>query len=327
MIHLNDVEKIDLTLIPKPDYSHLSGVKVSNTILIKLSDIYVDDLLGNATRVNGTQTKHIESLRLSFSKGVNINELPPAVILRNGGTLQSYDLICGYHRYSALLELNAQYYFFTVLELENESVKKDVQLSENEVFEKLENSELDIKSTISWKIKNGYLNNEEVDIRQELIRVCPFRKKQSLDRIVQTVISDCNTPQRYQFYGPSKTKLWLQNHSSLEYTIGSFDQSRDMFGFLVKEGYQYRFVMNAVRNYATTGKRSYCIAHVGSPSGAASIKEKRLQFVEHLDEILNNLCITFGKSSSEINVWEIMGFLPQVVGVDDWKKLTQINNI
>lgn len=327
MNYLDDVQKIDLDLIPRPDYSHLTGVRVVKTIMIKLSDIHVDDVLGNATRLNGTQPKTVEDLKMSFSKGIKTNEAPPAVVVRKGDTLKLFDLVYGFHRYLALMALNVEYYFFTVLEFENESVKKDTQISENEGYAKLENSEIDIKTTMSWKINNGYLKNDESDIRAELVRICTHRKKQSIDRIVQMVVSDCDTPQPYQFYGPSKVKLWLQNHSSLKYNLGTFDEARDMYGFLVKEGYQYRFVMNAIRNYATTGKRSYCVVHVGSPGNSSSIEEKRIQFVEHLNEHFDNLCTSMKKNPAEVDIWEIAGFLPQIVGVDDWKKLIYVDEL
>ena len=57
---------------------------------------------------------------------------------------------------------------------------------------------------------------------------------------------DANTPQKYAYYNKSKAELWIQNHSKEHYVLGDFDTQRDQHSYLVKEGYQYRFVVNAI---------------------------------------------------------------------------------
>jgi len=317
MIDLMDVESVDVNLVAKPDFSNLYGVKVTGTILLAVNQIYIDDS-GNNSRYEGSDPAHVESLIHSFAPGIDLTELPPAVIKRKGKTNKPYELVYGFNRLSALMELGLKKYFFTVLEVENESVKWDVQISENEIKPKKENAEIDIKQICVKKINNGFLKNSEDAIRKELKRICPYRKKQSIDRIVQTIITDCNTPKKFQFYSPVKAQQWLDNHSSEEYVIGGYDDERDMYGYLVKEGYQYRFVMNAIRNYAKYGKKSYCIVHVGSPSGKNTIEVKRQQFIDELNEITKHFLMV---SNNGIIAWEIMGFLPQIYGVEDWKFL------
>lgn len=318
MISIQDIQSVNPSIIAKPNYEHLKGVKVLDNILLDLGKIYYDEE-GNNIRHEGQDPAHIESLRMSFAEGVDPSQFPPAVVKRKGEPSKfSHDLAYGFGRLMSLMELGVTRYPVTVLECENESALDDVKVFENEDLPKSENKEIDIKTVIAKKITKGWISNDEDTIRKEIKRICPYRKKQSVDRIVQAVFTDCKTPQKYQFYSPGKAQQWLNNHSSEEYVIGEFDDKRDMFGYLVKEGYQYRFVMNAIRNYAKYGKKSYCIVHVGSPSGKSTIPVKRQQYIDELDEITKNF-LTISKDF-EI-CWEIMGFLPQIYGVEDWKNL------
>jgi hypothetical protein len=318
MISLQEIQSIDPNTIAKPNYEHLKGVKVLGNILIDLDKIYYDEE-GNNIRQEGQEPAHIENLKMSFAQGVDPFEFPFGVTKRKGNPDKfTHDLVYGFGRFAAVVDLGVKKYPGTLLECENESALDDVKVFENEILPKSENKEIDIKSAISKKINKGWIKNDEDTIRNEIKRICPYRKKQSVDRIVQSVISDCKTPQKYQFYSTVKAQQWLNNHSSEEYVIGEFDKNRDMFGYLVKEGYQYRFVMNAIRNYAKYGKKSYCIVHVGSPSGKSTIQVKRKQFIEELDEITRNFLIV---SNNGLIVWEIMGFLPQNYGIENWKLL------
>jgi hypothetical protein len=321
MISVHELKDMDPSIVAKPNYSNLNGVRVIDNILIDLNKIYYDEA-GNNIRSNGQDPAHIESLKLSFAQGVDISEFPPGVIQRKGKTDKfTHDLVYGFGRFASLMELGVKKYPVTLLDVDNESALDDVKVNENETKPKSENSEMDIKSAISKKIIKGWIANDEDVIREEIKRICSYRKKQSVDRIVQAVISDRKTPQKFQFYSPAKAQQWLNNNSSEEYIIGDFDDKRDMFGYLVKEGYQYRFVMNAIRNYALYGKKSYCIVHVGSPSGKSTIEVKRKQFVDELNQITKNFLFV---SNNGIVVWEIMGFLPQILGIEDWKTLIKL---
>ena len=320
MLELSNISSVDVQKVALPDISHLYGAKVIGNVLINLSEIYYDDE-GNNVREHGQTSAHVESLKMSFAEGVDISVPPPAVIVRQGPSGKKYELLYGFHRWAALMELGVKTYIFTLIECINESVERDVKIWENEDFPKATNSELDIKSTLIWKITKGYIKNAEESIRKEIKRICPYRKKESIDRIIQMVFHDANTPQKFSFYSPAKAQSWLDNHSTIDYTIGSLDETRDMYGYLVKEGYHYRFVMNAIRNYAKTGKKSYCIVHVGSPTGNSTIDKKRRQFVDELKEITENFLAI---SNDGFVAWEIMGFLPQIREVENWKSLIEV---
>ena len=257
---------------------------------------------------------------MSFGQGVDLTQVPPCVIKRKAnGIEKEYELVYGFGRSFALMELGQKRWFFTEIEADEDSID-DVRAIENEPLPKLNNKEQDLKAYLVKKVRKGTLKNDELEIRKKLNQVSLHRKQQSKDRIIQWVLEDCGTPQKYAFYNKSKTQIWLENNSKENYVIGDLDNEKNQYGFLVKEGYQYRFVVNAIRNYAETGRHSYCIAHMGAPTVNSTIPNKRIKFREELDSILAD----FKKCGMKIDFIHIAGALPQEKGIDDWKKLVQI---
>lgn len=327
-IPLEKISTIDPSEIKLPQFfqndgNTLQGVKVLENKYILFDDIYIDDEYGNIARQNGQDPVHINSLKMSFAEGVDTSQAPPAVIKRKGTSKKSYELLYGYGRTFAVLELlnNKDGYIFTVIDCENESTEIDVKVCENEGLPKALNQEIDIKKAMSLKVQKGYIKNNEDDIRREVKRICAYRKKESIDRIVQMIFEDCNTPQRYAFYNDSKANLWIKNHSRENYELGAFNPDLNAYVYLVKEGYQYRFIMNAIRNGAKENVKSYCIVHCGSPTPKSTIVQKRKKFIEELEELTNYYKLV---SKNGDVVWDILGFLPQEKDIDNWKELVKV---
>ena len=79
-IDLNEVTSIDLKRVAQPSFEHL-GVKVIGTQMIDFDDIFMDSSENNKTRqIANENIAHIESLKQSFSKGIDLNQYPPCVI-------------------------------------------------------------------------------------------------------------------------------------------------------------------------------------------------------------------------------------------------------
>tara|TARA_B100000780_G_C21045621_1_gene419742 strand:+ start:155 stop:1117 length:963 start_codon:yes stop_codon:yes gene_type:complete len=315
--HKDVMGKINLEEIPKPSFPTLATVKIKETIRLKFDDIFIEDDYNNTIKINGQDMSHVEDLRLSFSEGVDLNQEPPCVIKRKTEN-SSYELVYGFGRSLALLELGVKEWYFTEIEADEDSID-DVRAIENEPLPKLNNSEQQLKRFLAKKVEKKLLKNTEDALRKKLNEVAPHRKKQSKDRIISFAMEDIGTPQKYAFYNQSKFNLWLKNNCSNTYSTGKLDEDRDMYGYLVKAGYQYRFVMNAIKHFAKTGKHSYCIAHVGAPSENNSIPQQRAKFRKELGSLLENLK-TCGMKSDFIH---IEGALPQEHGIDNWKQLVQ----
>ena len=48
-----------------------------------------------------------------------------------------------------------------------------------------------------------------------------------------------------------------------------------MYGVVMKEGYDWRVVMNAMKTYNETGKKTYVICHCGAPTKKQGFDKKR----------------------------------------------------
>lgn len=316
------MDEIDLNLVPQPTFDTLPSVKVNGTIKLNFDNIYINDEDNNLIREHGISPAHVEDLKQSFSQGVDLNQPPPCVVKRQTtpDSPKQYELVFGYGRSFALIGLGQKGWYFTDISVDEDSID-DVRAVENEPLPKLCNSEQDLKLFLSKKINKGTLTNDETTIRRKLNQVARYRKQQSKDKIIQWVIEDCSTPMKYSFYDLAKCQLWLDNNSQNNYFIhGNLDVERNMYGHLVKEGYQYRFVVNAIRQFVKDGRHSYCLAHMGAPTNNSSIEDKRVKFMTETNSILN----AFQSCGMNTNFIHVMGALPQQKGKEDWKQLIKI---
>jgi len=319
------MEKVDLKSIRLPHFSTLPTVKVIKTIKLPFDKIFIDDVNENLIRQHGITPAHVEEIKYSFSQGVDLNEMPPCVTKRQAVNIaQPYELVYGFNRSLSLIDLGQKSWYFTLIETDEDGID-DVRAIENEPLPKFYNKEQDIKHYLMKKINKGTLKNNENLIKAKLNQVALHRNKQSKDRILQWVYEDMNTPQKFDYWNKPKFDLWLLNHCSEKYIIGgNLDTERNMIGHLVKHGYEYRFIVNAIRDFANKGKHSYCIAHMGEPTKNSSIPHKRIKFKEEIESLKSNL-IKCGMPNA--NFIHILGYLPQEHGIDDWKKLISPKNI
>lgn len=307
--------------IPVPDWTHLN-VFSKGTKVIAFKDIYIDDLTGNIGKIEGdTHTsEEIESLRMSFAGGVDTKEFPPGVVYRGDHYEKPYVLKYGFGRIEAVQELNQKEWYFTVLEGDDDAIE-DVQASENEDLPKRLNREIDMKQFLARKIHEGNISNTESAIRAKFRKVYPNRSKEVCNRVVQMVMNDASTPQPFIIYtSTARIRQWLENHSRENYFIeGEYDPALDMYGTHIKEGYQYRTVIQAIKRYKETGKKTYVIGHFGAPTKKATLKVKRAQFIREFD-VLRECLQHIGA-----NVWPIhvLGFFPQDKENESMKELVK----
>ena len=198
------MNEVDLNNIPKPTFNTLPTVKVKDTIALDFSNILIDDDDDNLVREHGVTPAHIEDLRMSFGQGVDFTQVPPCVIKRKAnGIEKEYELVYGFGRSFALMELGQKRWYFTEIEADEDFID-DVRAVENEPLPKLTiilYQEQDLKAyPVKSKLEKATFKNVELEIRKKLNQVSLHRKQQSKDRIVQWVLEDCGTPQKYSFY-------------------------------------------------------------------------------------------------------------------------------
>ena len=315
----------DINNVPVPDWSHLdvTSPTSNSTVRLKWDEIYIDDITGNVTKEEAHTAEEIESLRLSFAAQVDSTQFPPAVKYRGKEYAKPYQLVYGYGRSEALRLLQTEGWFFTLLE-GTEDALEDVQAQENEMLPKRVNEEVDMRKFLIQKVTDGKIEKTEDAIRAKFKRVYPYRRKETMNRVVPQVLKELGVKLPYILYtSKSKVEDWISNHSKEEYVIGEkFDHERDMYGVQMKEGYDWRVVMNAMQTFAETGKKTYVICHCGAPTKKQNFSIKRKNIVlrfDHWKSVYTKMGVT---------TWPIvlMGALPQDRKNDNMKVLAKMGD-
>ena len=315
----------DINNVPVPDWSHLdvTSPTSNSTVRLKWDVIYIDDITGNITKEEAHTAEEIEALRLSFSAQVDTTQFPPAVKYRGKEYAKPYQLVYGYGRSEALRLLQTEGWFFTLLE-GTEDALEDVQAQENEMLPKRVNEEVDMRKFLIQKVTDGKIEKTEEAIRAKFKKVYPYRRKETMNRVVPQVLKELGVKLPYILYtSKSKVEDWISNHSKEEYVIGEkFDHERNMYGVQMKEGYDWRVVMNAMQTFAETGKKTYVICHCGAPTKKQNFTIKRKNIVlrfDHWKSVYTKMGVT---------TWPIvlMGALPQDRKNESLKSLVQMGD-
>ena len=315
----------DINNVPVPDWSHLdvTSPTSNSTVRLKWDEIYIDDITGNITKEETHTAEEIEALRLSFSAQVDTTQFPPAVKYRGKEYAKPYQLVYGYGRSEALRLLQTEGWFFTLLE-GTEDALEAVQAQENEMLPKRVNEEVDMRKFLIQKVTDGKIEKTEEAIRAKFKKVYPYRRKETMNRVVPQVLKELGVKLPYILYtSKSKVEDWISNHSKEEYVIGEkFDHERNMYGVQMKEGYDWRVVMNAMQTFAETGKKTYVICHCGAPTKKQNFTIKRKNIVlrfDHWKSVYTKMGVT---------TWPIvlMGALPQDRKNESLKSLVQMGD-
>lgn len=300
----------DISKVPVPDWTHLDVTTptANPTVRLDWDQVFIDDIDGNVTKEEPHTAAEIEALRLSFAAKVDEKEFPPAVKYRGKEYAKPWRLIYGYGRAEALRLLNTKGWFFTNLE-GTEDALEDVQAQENELLPKRVNEEVDMRKFLIKKVNDGAIEKTEKAIRAKFRKVYPYRRKEVENRVVPQVLAELGVQSPYILYTSTpKVQDWIDNHSKVDYVIGgNFDSNRNMYGIVMKEGYQYRAVMNAYQTYKETGKFTEVIFHCGAPTKNATFDKKRKQVMKGFEDIRISL------ENAEVKVWpiKVLGALPQ----------------
>ena len=311
--------------IAKPDWSHL-GVSVHPTVKLTWDQIQQSDREENNTKVETHTAAEIQNLIQSFATNVDASQFPPAVV-RTGNQEEGskpFKLKYGFGRVDALSELTDGW-FFTVLE-GTEDALDDVKAQENEGLPKRLNEEIDMRKFLIGKVTSGAIPKTEQAIRAKFRKVYTYRKKEVENRVVPQVLAELGVELPYELY-PSINRVtqWIENNSKEDYVIkGEFDHERDMYGYVMKEGYHWRAVINAILKYNETGKKTYIIFHCGAPTKKANFAVKRKQVLNAFDGFKRAF------TACGLKTWPIviLGALPQdKERGENWKVLVDVKSI
>jgi hypothetical protein len=294
--------------VPVPDWSHLGAISCRN-LVIDMSDIEIDETDGNPVRFVPHTGEQIEELRLSFSVGVEDSEYPPAVV-RTELRDKPYRLHYGNGRTESLSLLGQKKWVFTQIEASDENLRR-IGLAEN--AKRLPKVDIKLQEMING-LNNAIIEDETKRDEKWITKEAKLLwnpSKQILGRIVKGVMERQGIEQPYWFWSSAvKVKNWIDNHAEDKSIAidGNFDEGRDMYGSMCKNGYLPAKTIQAFQRMAKTGKKTYVIGHVDTPSEKSSIHDKRRAFME----AYTNIKSTFEDGIGVPFPIEVLGFLPQI---------------
>lgn len=308
---------------PLPDFSNLKAFKVSvqkKPVKIKLSKIHIDDTHGNSAREHGTNSKAIEAMKQSLSKGWITTECLPAVRKLKSKQGYEWELVYGYHRCQAIEDLYDEDFemWFNVINCDETNIRK-VRSFENEELPKAHNKESDIKRSIIQEIDAGILANDREEIIKWLNAVCPWRNAISKNRILSMVEEEKQTKSKFASYTESKANRWVKDHSAIPFAFGG-EIINGKRTFLCKQGSQYRTCFQMIRRYVQDDVPCQVVFHVDPPTKGATLEKRRQQTLKAWNELLKSMK-TLG---ANVSFMSVAGFLPQENGVENWSHLVQV---
>lgn len=311
------------------------GTKFLYRKVLKLNKIYSPSgtKSQNPTRSKGKSAQHIEKLKLSINSGIDYSEMPPVVMEKSRlehGEITEYDLICGWHRMEALKQLGAEEWIFDVYEIPHgseygyEDAVRTLQLMENDHSPTFSSTEDDVVNTIVRLIANKSKLVEPIEdsIRDYVNLVCKnmhhgTKGKIVSDSVRKLITNGCQVYRDVVTYTADDVREWMKKNT--DYVCGGeFDFKRKAYGWSVLEGYEYEFLVNAIKRYSDTGMNSYFTLHTKSPTEKFSVDDRRKKMKQQFSSLESDLLKVFEYYKKNKNFpWHIEGCLPQIVATEE----------
>lgn len=310
LVPLDQAHNIDPSIIPIPNYSHISkNIKVSKPQWIEFDNMHIDDDGNVARDSDGGYQSHITDLETSFTNGVRTNEEVGAVLDRGPGYPKQYELKYSYHRADCLINLGRKGHWYYVIDA-NESEWLDICSVENEPKPpKLANKEQEIAAIQARQIDLGNLKNDEDTIKKRLKQIYPTRPNPSLNRIAQAIFEMKKTKVRFKYWTNPKIKRWREEDYSGDFEIdGKLDTKVNMHGFTSKIGGLYRTFHRARTKYAETKTKSYVSCFTGQITQTETLQKQRQSIIDEYIELRVTDYIVYGKN---VCFLKLNGFFPQ----------------
>ncbi len=297
------------------------GAKYIGTEIIELSKIYVPPFTNNPVRKKGKKLEHIDKLSISLMHGIDYDKRLPVVRKCNriiDGIHYDYELVCGNHRFEAMNRNGYQEWLFDIYDFGLNGVNfedsiRTFQLIENDHEPQLESTIEDVANVIGELIqhKSKLVENNESSIADYVDAYCKNMHFQTKGKIVRMVVSKCGAYQDVVTYTPDDLTRWIDQHTNHK-VGGNFDHNRKEYGWSVKEGYEYEYIMNATRKFAETGKKSYFLCHTKSPTETEDLNDKRTKMLLKFKDLEDSLISVFEYyEKNGCFPWSVIGFLPQ----------------
>jgi hypothetical protein len=305
---------------------HAKGSKLKDYNILDLDRIYAPPASDrNKARAEGLDETNVQDLEQALPNGINYGE-KPMVVRWNPQIVndESFDweLVCGNHRFEALTNLGQSRYYFAIYEFGLDGVKTekaiaDFQLSENNHSPRKASTELDVINVGSRLIDKKLLNNDEESVREWVNSVCSNKANTTKGKIVSAILQANGVHQDVSTFTTKGAYNWIKKNTN--YTVaGKVDTKRNKHGWTVKEGYEYEYIMNAVKKFAQTGRESYFVCHTKAPTATMSLDDKRQKMMDTFENLEDSLSVVVEFYNKKGRwPWQVEGHMAQNHGANE----------
>jgi hypothetical protein len=220
-----DVYSINISDFPKENPIKLSGVHYCGRKIILLKAIH-NDSSRNSVRQGGMSeyAQHIEELKNSFNKGVDVKLPIPVVehlscaISTKDGNILDYQAVDCHHRIKALRELNVDRYVFDVYKFSTDTARILFQLEMNNHYPSKNNTEKDIIHSYSVLIKDQkqFLDLQgDIDfaaLEDSLERTTRYSSGKIINTIIPQIIQGSGVPTKNMNYVNDEGEKWIYSN-------------------------------------------------------------------------------------------------------------------
>lgn len=315
-----DTKTLDHTLVTAKPIT-APGALFQRFAVISLNKIYVPPMADNPVRKKGKNLVNVQKLTISLSRGIHYDKMPPIVEKKSrivDGQHYEYELLCGNHRFEAFQSNDFDQWVFAIYKLAQngysyEDSLRTLQLVENDHDPALESSDEDISNIISRLISHGsnLVTNDEDSIRDYVETYCRNKHYQTKAKIVRQTVRLSGAYQEVVTYTAKDAFKWLDQNTNYKYA-GEYDNLRKKFGWTVLEGYEYEYMVNAIKKYANEDRESYFVCHTKAPTEDSPLDYRRERMVESFENLENNLIRVFEFYQENGRFpWNVEGFMPQ----------------
>ena len=323
-------EKVSRALIVGEDFGH-EEVKE-----IYLDKIYVPlkghaDRPSNTTRPEGLDQLNISTIQSSMSSGIDYTK--PLMIVKKlsgkdaiiNGKIYEYELIAGFHRFRALVNLSKKSWLFDVYQFDNLAAEIECQVKENNHSPSKPISINGLANTLAWYVEQGLITNTEDGyknkVKQLALTNVHFKTKAAAIKQALRKTGGYSDILRYEHQDVVNTLDNAANYTNGldKYVLGGeLDPIRNELGFAVKEGNEIFYLMNAARGYLEEKVPSYFIAHTTGPVGKVGTSKHKDLHMKRNDmkstirkwEKILDACFEYKKEHG-VYPWRIECFLKQ----------------
>ena len=294
-----------------------------DTIPLNPEDIYIPKEVkgtgNNVTRMSLDES-NIQSLQQALQNPdwslplIVVKRIPGGLTVE--GKTYRYQLVAGYHRLTALLRNHEPMWMFDLYEFDNEEEELDFQALENDHAPRKPIDLNGLVNYLSYKVNKGMIQNDKRQMAMELEKFQNVHHKTKTAAVnraaskfgayTDVAIRDFNEIKQFIANPDNYNGESLYTHS------GKIDRVRDAHGWTVKEGYEYEYLMNAIKSFNEDGKPSYFLNHVKEPTEKLSLQDRRDNMMETYATLENALLKTFEYYQKNGKFpWTVEAFFPQ----------------